>query len=212
MASDGRLRAEEGILGERRGLDRKEGPAAPGGKAMSIGCGRRKRTLSIGRLVKRALRFGDEDGGALVEFAVALPLFMTVLTGTASFSLAFYTLQQIGNATSGAALRVGAVARTSSDPCAEVVSQVTASLPGLDSTKFTYTAVITNAAGTATTYGPTTGSTFSCTAAGSGGTSSTEAGSGEPATVTVSYSYTWLPVVAFSPSSALAASDTTMID
>lgn len=143
---------------------------------MNIGRGLRKRAMLLCGLAKRALRFGGEDGGALVEFAVTLPLFMTVLTGTASFSLAFYNLQQIGNATSGSAQRLAAVARTIADPCNEVVNQVTASLPGLDPTKITYTVVITNAAGTSTTYGPTTGSSFSCTAAGSGGAASTEAG------------------------------------
>jgi Flp pilus assembly protein TadG len=178
---------------------------------MNIGRGLRKRAISLGSMTKRVLRFGGEDGGALVELAVTLPLFMSVLTGTVSFSLAFFNLQQIGNATSGAAQRLGAVARTVSDPCSEVVNQVTASLPGLDPTKITYTAVITNAAGTATTYGPTTGSTFSCTAAGSGGSSS-EAGSGEPDTVTISYQYSWLPVLAFTPSSALASSETVMAD
>jgi Flp pilus assembly protein TadG len=179
---------------------------------MNIGPGLRKRAMLLGRMTKRVLRFGGEDGGALVEFAVTLPLFMTVLTGTASFSMAFFNLQQIGNAASSSAQRLGAVARTVSDPCNEVVTQVTASLPGFDPTKITYTAVITNAAGTATTYGPTTGSTFSCTAAGSGGSASTEAGSGEPDTVTLSYQYSWLPVLAFSPSSALASSETVMAD
>lgn len=179
---------------------------------MNIGCSLRKRTMLFSRVVKRALGIRSEEGGALLEFAVTLPLFMTVLTGTASFSLAFFTLQQIGNATSSGAQRLGAVARSTSDPCNEVVKQVTSTLPGLDPTKIKYTVVITNAAGTAATYGPTVGSTFSCTAAGRGGTTSTQAGSSQPASLTVSYQYTWLPVVAFSPSSALSSSETVLSD
>ena len=53
---------------------------------MNMGRSLRERATLLGRLAKRVLRFGSEDGGALVEFAVTLPLFMTVLTGTASFS------------------------------------------------------------------------------------------------------------------------------
>ena len=173
---------------------------------MNMVCSLRKRAMSIGRFAKRALRFGGEDGGALVEFAVTLPLFMTVLTGTASFSLAFYSLQQLGNATSNAAQLVAAEQGLLTDPCATTVTSVTGSLPGWTASKLTYTETITDSSGTAHTYGPTTGSSFSCTAG-----AALEAPN-EPVSVTVSYSYTWLPVLAFSPSSSLTSSETALAD
>jgi len=47
----------------------------------------------------RAAGHGGEEGSAVLEFAVTLPMLMIVLLGTASFSLALYYMQQIGNAT-----------------------------------------------------------------------------------------------------------------
>jgi len=128
---------------------------------MNMGRSLRERAKVIGRLAKRALRFGGEDGGALVEFAVTLPLFMTVLTGTASFSLAFYSLQQLGNATSNAAQLVAAEQGLLTDPCATTVTSVTASLPSWTASKLTYTEIITDSSGTSHTFGPTAGSSFS---------------------------------------------------
>jgi len=173
---------------------------------MNLGRSLQERAKSFARMAKRALRFGGEDGGALVEFAVTLPLFMTVLTGTASFSLAFYSLQQLGNATSNAAQLVGAEQGLLTDPCATTVTSVTASLPNWTASKLTYTEIITDSSGTTHTYGPTTGSSFSCTAGAA------ELAPNEPVTVTVSYSYTWLPLLAFSPSSPLTSSETALAD
>jgi Flp pilus assembly protein TadG len=173
---------------------------------MNMGRSLRERATLLGRLAKRVLRFGSEDGGALVEFAVTLPLFMTVLTGTASFSLAFYSLQQLGNATSNAAQLVAAEQGLLTDPCATTVTSVTASLPSWTASKLTYTEIITDSSGTTHTFGPTTGSSFSCTAGAA------DLAPNEPVTVTVSYAYTWLPILAFSPSSAISSSETALAD
>src|SRR5579862_5410669 len=70
-----------------------------GGTGMNIEFGVRRLANSLVRATKRVLRFGGEEGGALVEFAVTLPLFVTVITGTASLSLGAYSLQQLANAT-----------------------------------------------------------------------------------------------------------------
>ncbi|MEI9968346.1 MAG: hypothetical protein WDM87_06865 [Terracidiphilus sp.] len=80
-----------------------------------------------------------------------------MLTGTASFSLALYLLQQIGNATSTAAQLLGAEQGLITDPCATVVTSVTSSLPNLTPGKITYTVSITDSSGTQHTSGPTTG-------------------------------------------------------
>ena len=90
------------------------------------------------------------------------------------------------------------------DPCQTVVKSVTASLPNLTASKITYTVVITNSGGTANTYGPTAGSSFTCTAGAS------EMAPNEPVSVTVSYAYSWLPILNFSPSSSLTSSETAL--
>jgi Flp pilus assembly protein TadG len=160
---------------------------------MTISWGLRERAHPCLCRLVRAVGLKGEEGTALIECAVTLPLLLAVVMGATSFSLAFYQMQELGNAVSGAAQELGATAGTITDPCAQVVAQVTAALPNLDSSKLTYTVVITNAAGAATTYGPTTGS-LSCLAAGAGEAAATAEAENEPQTVTVSYQYPWMPI------------------
>jgi Flp pilus assembly protein TadG len=170
----------------------------------------RKQAASAARGTKGIWGVRSEEGGALLEFAIALPLLMTVLTGAASFTLAFYSLQEVENATSGATAAVAAEQGTVADPCAAAQTLVQAALPGWTTSKISYSLTITDSSGTAHSYpasGMTSGSsTFTCTAG------SPELAAAEPVTLKVQYSYSWLPIVAFSPSSALAAASTSMAD
>jgi Flp pilus assembly protein TadG len=183
---------------------------------MTIIAGLRRQADSCMRRLMRAVGMKGEEGSALLECAVTLPLFLGVIMGTASFSLAFYEMQELGNAVSAAGQELGATAGTIDDPCAQVVTQVTANLPNFNTANLTYTVVITNAAGSSATYGPTKGS-LSCVAAGAGGAASTAEAANEPQTVTVSYQYPWMPVFTYgslltfkTPTSSLTASQTTI--
>lgn len=171
---------------------------------MKMGNGLRKIGNLFARRSRRAFGRRGEEGAALLEFAITLPLLMTVLTGTASFSLALYLLQQIGNATSTAAQLLGAEQGLITDPCATVVTSVTSSLPNLTPGKITYTVSITDSSGTQHTSGPTTGSGFTCKS------NAANMAPNEPVTVTVSYAYSWLPILNFSPSSGLSSSETAL--
>jgi len=173
---------------------------------MKIGNGLRRMGNLVARRVKRGFGRRGEEGAALLEFAVTLPLLMTVLTGTASFSLALYFLQQIGNATSTAAQLLGADAGLVADPCAKVVTSVTGSLPNLTASKITYTVSITDSSGTVHTTPATTGSSFTCTSYAA------YMAPNEPVSVTVSYAYSWLPVLNFSPSSSLTSQETALAE
>jgi len=139
----------------------------------------------------RAAGHGGEEGSALLEFAVTLPMLMIVLLGTASFSLALYYMQQIGNATSSAAMAVGGEAGLfpNNDPCAAAKSFVTQSLPNLKPASIALTLTITDTSLSTDKY-TGTGSTFSCSTA-----PSMEAN--YPVTLTVSYTYSWLPIPHF---------------
>ncbi|MGA9061057.1 MAG: TadE family protein [Terracidiphilus sp.] len=154
---------------------------------------------SLARRMKRAMGRRGEKGSVLLEFALTLPLLMFVLVGTAAFSVALYTLQQMVNATSSAVLYIGDDAVLVTDPCATAVTNtggtgITQLLPNFTASKFTYTLSITykNPNGSTTpltaTYGPTTGSSFTCPA---GAAYLTQA-ENYPVTLTVSYSYSWL--------------------
>ncbi len=101
---------------------------------------------------------------------------------------------------------VGAEAGLESDPCAQAVTTVTGTLPNWTASKFTYTEVITDVSNTTHTYGPTAGSSFSCTAG-----AALIAGN-KSVVLTVKYSYSWLPILAFSPSSTLTATEGALAD
>lgn len=169
------------------------------------GCG-----LTEARNKRLRVLGNQEDGGPLVEMALILPLLMTILTGSVSFCIALYSYQQLGNVTASAAHQLGASAGgvNGGDPCAVVATTVTTALPAWTAAKFTYTVIITDASGTAHTYGPTAGSSFSC-AAGAGNMSTSPP---EPVSVQVSYQYSWMPILSFSPSSPLTSTQTAMVE
>lgn len=176
---------------------------------MKTDCGLRQRANSLAHRLRRFLHRGGEDGNALVELAIALPIMMTILTGTASFSMGLFYLQQLGNATATAAQVLGSEQALVTNPCALVVTTITTALPNWTASKISYSVSITDASGTAhpfPTTGMTTGSSFSCTAGAA------DMAQNEPVTVTVSYSFTWLPVLQFSPSSSLTATETSIAD
>lgn len=175
--------------------------------------GLRRRAHWCGRKLMRAAGLKGEEGNSLVELAITLPLIIAVLMGTGSFAMAFYCLQELGNAVSGAAQELGATAGTVSDPCAQVVTQINASLPNLSPSNLTYTVITTDSSGVSTTYSG--GASLSCKAAGDGG-SDPEAPN-EPQTVTVTYKYPWGQMFTYgtvftvkTPTSNLTASSTTM--
>lgn len=162
----------------------------------------------IRRMGKRAHAYlrGGSEGGALVEFAVVVPLMLTVITGMFSVVMALVNYQQLGNATSNAALQLVTARGMITDPCASVVSTVVATMPSFTASKFTYTVAITDSSGTAHTFGPTAGSSFSCTAGAA------DLAQLEPATVTISYAYTWIPAYLLQLTGNLQTSTTVLVD
>jgi len=167
----------------------------------------------------RLLRLRGQEGGSLVEFAVALPLLMVVLTGAASFTLAFYSLQQLGNATASAVELIAAQQGVTTDPCNLAMTTVQSTLPGWTAANLSYTLTITDSANNAIAYPSSSygGSTaYSCTAAGSSGADAEYPDT--PVVLQVNYNYTWIPVfhfgsfLKFAPSSALTVTETAMAD
>ena len=176
---------------------------------MKTDCGPQQRANSLTQRLRRILHLGTEDGNALIELAIAMPIMMTILTGTASFSLGLFYLQQLGNATATAAQVLGSEQALISDPCAKVVTTVTTALPNWTASKISYSVTITDSSGTAHPFpssGMTTGSSFSCQSGAA------DMAQNQPVSVTVSYSYSWLPVLKFSPTSSLIATETSIAD
>ncbi len=149
----------------------------------------------------------------MVEFAVTAPVLVMTLTGTCSCALAFYSLQQLANATSNAVQTVAAYQGLNtgtindSDPCALAASTVTGTLSGWNAGSFSYSMVITDSNGDTHPYSSTTSggtTTFTCTAG------SAELAQNEPVTLTVTYSYSWLPILSFTPKSPLTSAQGTL--
>jgi len=174
---------------------------------------------SIRQRVLAFLRL-DSDGGALVEAAIAMPVYLILITGVLSTVSALYSYQQLAFATFTASEVLGAGRGTITTPCTTVVTQVLASLPTWTASNFTYTVYITeDGSGTVQTdtYGPWTGSTppASCTGtynvAGNGNYSLYNA-QNEPVTVRVSYQYNWYPIYAKVVSSGpLVAAESSLV-
>jgi Flp pilus assembly protein TadG len=140
----------------------------------------------------------DSDGGAIVEAAIVMPIYLLILTGMLSTVMALYTYQQLDLATFTAAENIG-ISRGANppDPCNTAVQSVTTGLQGYNTANITYTLWITqNVAGSVSRQSWTgQGSSFSC----SGDTSSGQGSyalsfaQNEPLTLQLSYPYTWLP-------------------
>lgn len=173
---------------------------------MKIGFDLRKHMSLIARVAKRAMHLRGEEGSAeLVEFAFVLPGLMIVLTGTVSFALALYNLQQLGNATANAVQTIVDGAGITADPCAQAVTTVSAALPGWNAANFTYTLAITytpsGSGTTALAKYSATGSGFTCAA----GAANLKAATNYPVVLTVKSAYAWFPILSFSPSSPLVS-------
>jgi Flp pilus assembly protein TadG len=174
---------------------------------MNRDSGPRERKNSLARVAARLLHLRSEEGSAVAEMAWVMVPLMTIITGAASFGVAFYFFQQISNATMTAVQLVAADEGLVTDPCAAAQTSIQNTLPSLTAGNFSYSLAVTPAGGgSPTTYSSTTSGssvTFTCTAAGSGGSSTTAEAPNEPVVLTVSYSYNWIPIVGFSPKAPL---------
>lgn len=138
------------------------------------------------------MRYND-DGGALVEMAIALPVMMLLTTAIVSFGLLLSSYLVVSHAVDVGARNLALSRGASTNPCADAVSVIQNAAPTLASSSLNYTFQI----GTDTFSGNSTG--FS----GTGSSSCSQLGvsdmvAGSKATVTVSFPmqlavYGWAP-------------------
>jgi len=120
------------------------------------------------------IRSRSERGSSLVEFALVLPMFLLLTTGTFSFGIALNNYLELTNATvTGAQLvAVSRGSKTITNPCSAGVTAIENAAPYLNSANIKYTMTFMDTSGTTTnSYGPTAGA-LSCAGASSS-TSST---------------------------------------
>jgi Flp pilus assembly protein TadG len=158
--------------------------------------GLRRRANLLVLAASRALGLRSQEGSTLVEFAIIVPLLMACLTGTCSVAMAFYSLQEVSNACSAGVLSVGSNRGYSNDddPCALARSTVTGMLQNWNAANFGYQIRITDSTGTVHYYPGSPGAlafggSFTCAS------DSQYLSPNEPVALTVSYKYTWVPIL-----------------
>ena len=86
-------------------------------------------------------RCGD-DGNAMVEFALVLPILMMVVTGIFTFGIALNNYIQLTNAVGIAARQISMDAGNTTDPCATVATAVYGAAPYLNQSHLALTLTV----------------------------------------------------------------------
>jgi Flp pilus assembly protein TadG len=136
-----------------------------------------------GRRGLARLRDGNE-GGALVEFALVLPLMLGVVTAIFTYGIAFNNYIELTDGI-GIAGRALAIARGNTlDPCNLVATSVWNASPNLTESKFTFTIAMDNGADS---YSFAQGVTPTCSSASTTTGAPADLVEGTQATVTATY-------------------------
>lgn len=101
-----------------------------GGTLTAEGGHGRGRSWSVGRWVRALLR-GGEEGAALIETALTLPILLGVVTGICSFGVGFNNQLALVSAVGAGAQHLQLIRTTSADPCAETLTAIEAAAPQL---------------------------------------------------------------------------------
>jgi Flp pilus assembly protein TadG len=152
-------------LGQTMALKRSLDRAAKSGESHA---GR----AAFARRVRALLRSG-EQGQSMVEFALAMPAVLAVITATFTFSIAFYSQMTLTTAVSAGAQDLQTIRQTTSDPCKDTLTAIEAAAPNLSAANISLTVTINGTAEPGHT----------CT----GATSVLAAAQGEPVAVTATY-------------------------
>jgi Flp pilus assembly protein TadG len=94
-----------------------------------------------------------EEGGALIEIALTVPVLLGVLTGICTFGIAYSNQLTLTQAVGTAGQYLAQIRTTSTDPCSDVYTALKNAAPGLDTTKtgFSLTTTMNGTANTGTT-------------------------------------------------------------
>lgn len=91
--------------------------------------------------LRRLRRANGEEGSALVELGVSLPIVFLIMTGIFAFSIALYQKLALSEGVSSGG-RTLAAARGQTDPCAVTASAISAAAPTLSQSTMKLTFVI----------------------------------------------------------------------
>lgn len=106
------------------------------------GCGEARGWIAR---LRRKLNAGDAEGNALLEMAVALPLFLMLLTGVFSFGAAYNNKMALANAVGVAGQRLQQLRTSTTNPCSDTLAALTAAAPGLTAANVVLTLTLAGA-------------------------------------------------------------------
>jgi Flp pilus assembly protein TadG len=126
-------------------LNRRGEPHAMGTMKGTIPCDDRfaeVRSVSCRRQTARQrAKVSGEEGSALVETSLVIPIIFLMMTGIFSFSIALYQKLELAQAVASGA-RYLSVDRGDTDPCAAAVAKIYAAAPTLTQSSITTTFVL----------------------------------------------------------------------
>ncbi len=122
---------------------------------------------SLGGRVRACFRSWNEEGQALVEFAVSLPILLLIVTGIITFGIALNNYLELTDATSIGARQLAISRNQTLDPCNTAATAVQNAAPFLKATNFTFSFIFYNTNGTSV-LGSTSGSSCSSTSSTTG--------------------------------------------
>jgi Flp pilus assembly protein TadG len=138
--------------------------------------------LSRSERLRARLHFGGEKGGALVEFALVLPVLLLVVTAITTFGIALNNYLQLTEAVGIGGQALSVSRGNTTDPCNAVSSAVIAAAPYLVSTSISFTTKIYTSSSSSTSYSGTSCSSSSTTTGAAGNLTQ-----GQAAVVTATY-------------------------
>jgi Flp pilus assembly protein TadG len=112
--------------------------------------GRSDQPQSAGGNARASFSWGEE-GGALIEIALTVPILLAVLTGICTFGIAYSNQLTLTQAVGTAGQYLAQIRTTSSDPCSDVNTALTNAAPGLTASKISLTTTMNGTANTGTT-------------------------------------------------------------
>ena len=98
---------------------------------MKTDCGLRKPTNSLSHRLRRVFHLGADDGNALVEMAMVLPVFLAFVTGIGSFAVALGNQITLIQATDSGGRYLQQLRNGTTDPCQDTITAIENAAPNL---------------------------------------------------------------------------------
>ena len=109
---------------------------------MNILGGLRKQARMLSSYRRRAALGRNEEGGALVELALTVPVMLGLITAIVTFGIAFSNQVTLTQAVGSAGQYLSQIRSSSTDPCEDTYTALTNAAPGLSAASISLTTTL----------------------------------------------------------------------